>query len=338
MPLADVDEHAPGRAPGAQPGRDDDAPQRRQQVVDEVADDRHPFRRVRDRPERAHQPGVIERVLAGPGSPDDVDVGQGHGRCGDRRPHAAAAHDEVGRRPRDRSRRVAAASRTSAARAAAMRSAAPSPAASAHGAIRSSRMRSRMRWRSDGTVDHSEDPVHDRVVGLVRGHGGRRDDRQAHRSAHAPDRRLGRRADPGVVTQDDRLDAAMQHVRQRLGRRTDGAPRVVRRHGHLEQQLAERIRPGERPRRPPRADRPPATAAPGRRPLGAAAAASTIGPGRAETSPNSSSVSDIAPDRTIGTSGRRTATAETSAASSRIALRSSGRGGSPAPTRMASMS
>ena len=63
-----------------------------------------------------------------------------------------------------------------------------------------------------------------------------------------------------------------------------------------------------------------------------------IGPGRDETSPNSSSASDIAPDRTIGTSGRRTATAETRAASSRIALRSSGRGGSPAPTRMASMS
>jgi hypothetical protein len=62
-----------------------------------------------------------------------------------------------------------------------------------------------------------------------------------------------------------------------------------------------------------------------------------MGPGREETSPNASSVSDIAPDRTIGTSGRRTATAATSAASSRIALRSSARGGSAAPTRIASI-
>ena len=86
-----------------------------------------------------------------------------------------------------------------------------------------------------------QDAVDDGVVGLVGGDGGRGDDGQAHRAVRAPDRRLGRSADPGVVTQDDGLDAPMQHVRQGLRRRTDGPARIVGRHGHLEQQLAEGI-------------------------------------------------------------------------------------------------
>ena len=144
----------PARPARVQPGRRDHGAERREQVVEEVGEDRPSLVRVRDR-SRAGRAG-----------------GRGRTRTG-RRPAGA------GRRPGPAPRPVPAStaqappvattrsaggrsfhgggpstSRPSAARAAATRSATPSPVASAHGAIRSSRIRSRMRCRSARQVDH----------------------------------------------------------------------------------------------------------------------------------------------------------------------------------------
>ena len=93
--VADVDDDAAGRLARPQAGRRHDAAERREEVVDEVREQDLALPVVRDRPERAEQPGVVERVLAGARPAHDVDVGQRHRRRRDRRPDPAR-HDHAG--------------------------------------------------------------------------------------------------------------------------------------------------------------------------------------------------------------------------------------------------
>ena len=241
---AGMDDQAPGGSAGPQPGRRHHAAQRREQVVGEVAQEEPPLAGVRDRPEHAQQPCVIERVLAGAGPADDVDEGQGDGRCRDR---TTTRHRPSRRGPGlsdQTAPACASTSRPSAARAAAMRSAAPSPATSAHGAMRSSRNRSRRRCRSDGTVDHTRTPSTMASSGSSGATAAAGTTASRRRLGDAPGRWHGARPDRGVVTEDDRLDPAIQDVGQGLRRRPDGAPRIVGGQGELEQEGRQRIRRG----------------------------------------------------------------------------------------------
>ena len=208
-----------------------------------------------------------------------------------------------------------------AARAAAIRRAAPSPAASDHGAMRSSRIRSRMRCRSAGIVDQA----------MTR-------PRPRRRARRARPRRPGpRQADrrrlppwPGTATAraaaswpsmiaSTRRSSTSARVRVPVPRARRGSSAGKR---QFEQQIAERVGARRGPTLRWRAGRPvPARVRrAGRRHR------------RTRRAPRTSIRT-----RTMGTSGRRVATAATSVASSRIAPRSSARGGSPAPTTMASI-
>ena len=104
-----------------------------------------------------------------PGAAEDVGEGERDGRPA-RPAHAPPrGDDEIGRRPRAANSGVASASAAEGRRAAAIRRRdARRRSRRTTGAMRSSRIRSRSRWRSDGTVDHADDPVDDRVVGLGR--------------------------------------------------------------------------------------------------------------------------------------------------------------------------
>ena len=135
---------------------------------------------------------------------------------------------------------VHSASRPSAARAAAIRSVTPSPVASAHGATRSSRRRSRRRCRSAPQVDHCPTRSIDGIVGIGRGEGRRRDDREVDRGRTAADARGGRGARPGVVADLDDLDPAIEDLGQRRRAEPERAPRVVDGQRDLDEQLGER--------------------------------------------------------------------------------------------------
>ena len=316
---ARVDDETARGAPGSQPGRRHDAAERRQEVVGEIGHDRQPLAGIRDRAQRPQEPGVVEGVLARAGPADDVDDGQGHGRGRHGRPDAARGDHEVrGRvagpiRGRRREPHEGGPGCGHAQRGALARGVRPrGDAQLAHSVAQA------MSVRRDRRPD--EDAVDDGVVGVVRRDRSGRHDGDTCRPVLPTGRWRRPRPHACVVAQDDGLDPPVQHVGEGLGRRSDGTPRVIDGEGELQQQVGERTtvrriadavaRPGRA--RPHRAGR--------RRP-------------RTTASP-----SDMAPASTTGRVGRRVATAATSAASSRIAPRSSARGGSPAPARMASTS
>ena len=243
-------------------------------------------------------------------------AGAGHGR-----PDTTGGDDEV----RDRAI-VEARSRLRetgrAARAAAIRRAAPSPAASDHGAIRSSRIRSRIRCRSAGIVDHAITPSTTASSGSsgATAAAGTTPSRTVEASPPWPGTATARAAAswPSMIA-STRRSSSSASVR---------APVARARRGSSAGSASSRSRSASGSGASGRdAGRAPCAAGP-----------STTSPGRAPTSPKTSSASDIEPDRTTGTSGRRVATAATSVASSRIPPRSSARGGSPAPTTMPSTS
>ena len=102
--VAVVHDEPAGRAAAAQAGRHDQRPERDEQVVEEVDEDRPTLGLVRDAPDRAEQAGVVERDLAGAGPPQEVGQGHRHERRRHRRPDAAARDDQVRRRVRRRRR------------------------------------------------------------------------------------------------------------------------------------------------------------------------------------------------------------------------------------------
>ena len=182
------------------------------------------------------------------------------------------------------------------------------------GAMRSSRSRSRRRCRSAPQVDHSADPVDDRIVGVRRARGPpSATTARSSIGGHAADAR--ERPAPGSRRRSPISTTSTR--RSRTSASGDGA-RPERAAGVVGRRAPARGagRPAGRPDR--RAGR-PARGRP-RRP-------------RSPPSPKAPRCSAIPPARITVSSGRRAAAAATTAASSPSARRSSAAGGSPAPTR-----
>ena len=167
--------------------------------------------------------------------------------------------------------------------------------------------------------------VDDGVVGFVRGDGRRRHDRQPDRSlARPPAAGLGHGPDAGVVPEDDRLDPPVEDVGERLGRRRR-APGA-----------------GRRPAAPARAA---ARRAGPRRPAGRLVGWSASAGGRARAATSPGRALDVAERVERPPTSRPTGRSAAPAGAARprrrarpargCAPRSSARGGSPAPTRIA---
>ena len=263
-------------------------PSGREDVVDEVDQRLAALDRVRDHADRAEQPGVVlgDRDRAGPA--EDVGDGEGDGRTrgdGER----TAARRSRGRAPGSADWSGVASTRiVSAARAAASRRRAPSPAIADHGQRRSSRSRSRRRWRSSGIVDQART----RSTVASSGSGGTRPASATIETGRvaslAADPRAGRGPQPAVEPDLDQLDPPIEDVGEggRPPGRRPGAGRPGRR-GPRRGAVAERLAGGS-------------PAAGGRREeqLAGPLAGSTAGSIRA-------SWSAIAPARMTVSSGRR---------------------------------
>src|SRR5439155_5902031 len=74
-----------------------DAAERGEHVVDEVAQEEPPLGLRRDRPERPHEPGMVEGELAGGRPAEDVGERERHRGTRRRREGPAAGDDEIGR-------------------------------------------------------------------------------------------------------------------------------------------------------------------------------------------------------------------------------------------------
>ena len=308
---------AAGGPPGPQPGRGHDAAQRREQVVGEVGQDERAAPSGRGSRRAAQQPGVVEGELAGARPADDVDDGQGDGRrAAPTTRRRRRRRRGPGGRPRG-DRASCATSRPSAARAAAMPQ--RGPLAGRIGPRRDAQLAQPVAQAVPvrGHRRPDEHAVDDRVVRVVGGDGGGRHDGQ---SAAAPARRRPT-AWPSPGPTASWPSTIVSTRRSRTSARAWVAAPIARRGSST----------GRRARAGARASGSSAARPPARRPARAATA-----PGRAPTSPNAARPSDMPPARMIGSSGRRSATAATSDASSPMAARSSGRGGSPAPASMAS--
>ena len=94
---------AAGGLAGPQAGRRDDRPERHEEVLGQLGEERPALGRVVDHPDRPEQAGVVPGQLAGSRPPDQVGQGQGDGRSRSDRPAAPGDDDQVGcRQPADR--------------------------------------------------------------------------------------------------------------------------------------------------------------------------------------------------------------------------------------------
>ncbi len=310
-----LEDEAARRPVRPQAPRRHDGPEREEQVLAQIGDQRVPLRVVGDRPDRAEEAGMVDRHLQRARTADDVgdDVGSGGPR--DRRPCATRPDHEVDARPSEHRLRG-------------LRAGAPPPRGGPlpAGARHPRRGRSTAR-RPAPRAGHGAVPGRGRgepVVDPVDRAGAiHPEQRRIGHLDHLEPSRRSRRRPPGPAT-----PRRAPHPR----RRSRGSPPAARGPGRA----TRRWRPGRGGYRRSRRARPPAPPAAARRPA-------RRGTGRCREPDDDRGVgahraaepSGTGPARKMRRPGRRVAIPAAATASSTARSRSSASGGSATPTSSA---